>query len=136
MKRENIYSSEFGTVWYYPDEKIVHHQFLKPASGEAFRAVISAGLKAMMENDANKWLSDDRQNEILSADDPGWIQDVFIKKAAATKWKYWAIVMPVSERAKINLNRMISESTKGCQLAAVKIFKEEKEALKWLVEQK
>ncbi len=36
MNRTTEIDNEFVTMWYYPDEKIVHHQFHKFISGGRF----------------------------------------------------------------------------------------------------
>src|SRR4051794_10237 len=69
-----ITDTEYATLWYYPDEKIVHHQFHKFIHSKEFRQVLERGLEIFKQNGAQKWLSDDRMNSALTTADTEWGQ--------------------------------------------------------------
>ena len=69
MPKTTIIDTDYATLWYHSEQKIVHHQFHKFIYGQEFRQVLEKGLEIFKENDAHKWLSDDRLNSTLTAED-------------------------------------------------------------------
>ncbi len=104
--RDTLIENEYARMWYYPKPGIVHHQFLQPISGEAFQSVLLTGLRMLKKHGAHKWLSDDRLNSILSAEDSAWSQDFWLPQAAQAGWKYWALLPPDKSRGQINMQRL------------------------------
>ncbi len=125
-----VLDSEFATLAYHVQHRIVHHTFHKPVSGAAFREVLTRGLEFFEKRRANKWLSDDRGNGALHPDDGKWAMEVWSKQAMAAGWKYWAIVMPDAALGKANMRRFIREYAD--QGVTVNIFGGPDEALAWL----
>ena len=66
MDKEIVVDNEFITVWYYPETKIIHHQFHKFVHGQTFRDALTAGAESLKKNRAQKWLSDDRKNTVVN----------------------------------------------------------------------
>jgi hypothetical protein len=125
-----ITDTEYATLWYYPDEKIVHHQFHKFIHSKEFRQVLERGLEIFKQNGAQKWLSDDRMNSALTTADTEWGQQDWFPRVFQAGWKYWAIVMPDKVVGKMNMQRFIDAySTQGL---TIDIFDNPDEALKWL----
>jgi len=130
MTKMTISDTEYATLWYHPDHKIVHHQFHKFIHGEEFRQVLDKGVEIFKENGAQKWLSDDRMNSTLTAEDGAWATTDWSVRVMAAGWKYWAIVMPDKIVGKLNMQRFIEDySKKG---VTIDIFGDPEEALKWL----
>jgi hypothetical protein len=126
--------NEHAFLWYYPNQRIIHHQFLQPISGEAFQSVLMAGLDLMREHGAEKWLSDDRKNSILPAEDSAWSQDYWLPRAYQAGWKYWAVLPPAKARGRINMQRLmdfIGEQRK----VKVQVFSDPDDAWQWLLQQ-
>lgn len=133
MAPVTLENNEFVSMWYYPDKKIVHHQFHKFASGEAFRAFLMKGTETMRKNSANKWLSDDRKNPVLKKEDLEWGQTTWFPATLFAGWKYWAIVQPQFALAQMSMEELVKEYGKAGIIA--KFFTDPDEAMKWLESQ-
>lgn len=130
MEIELLLSNEFASLWFYPETGIVHHQFHKVVSGQAFREVLNLGLKLFKEGRANKWLSDDRVNTILPPDDSAWSNDLWLPQMLEAGWTHWAIVLPERQLGQINMRRLIGEV--AARRVATEIFANPLDALAWL----
>ena len=130
MTETMIRDTEYATLWYDAEHKIVHHQFHKFIYGEEFRQVLEDGLEIFKKNSAHKWLSDDRKNSTLTTEDTEWAQKDWFPRVFDAGWKFWAIVMPDKVVGKLNMKRFID--TYSQQGLAIDIFDNPDEALKWL----
>ncbi len=131
MPRKTIIDNEFITIWYYPDEKIVHHQFHKKTIyGKTFRDALNTGANLLKENKACKWLSDDRKNVIFAQEDLAWGIEEWQPKVLSYGWKYWAIVKPIDEVGRMSIEQ-ISYDYKIMGLT-VEYFNDVDEAFNWL----
>jgi hypothetical protein len=126
--------NDYATIWYYPDEGIIHHRFLQPISGETFQTVLMTGLHLMREHKATKWLSDDRNNSNLPAEDSAWSQDYWLPRAAGAGWKYWAMLLPLKARGRINVDRLIAFVAEKYAIN-IRTFSDDDEAWHWLAQQ-
>ena len=129
-----LIENEDACLWYYPDTGIVHHQFFRPVSDGSFRTILTSGLRLLREHGAQKWLSDDRGNSILSAEASAWSQEYWLPRALKAGWKYWAVLVPRNARGKINMARLMDfvGETSGVN---IKIFLNPEEAWQWLAQQ-
>jgi hypothetical protein len=126
-----LHDDEFSTLWYYPNEKIIHHRFLQPVSGDAFRNILLSGLGLMRKHQALKWLSDDRLISVHSAEDSAWSQDYWLPLALNAGWKCWALLPPEKARGQINLARLTKFVGENSNVN-IKIFADPEDAWKWL----
>jgi len=129
-----LIDNEFTCLWYYPNFGIVHHKFLQPVAGDAFRTVLMSGLKLLREEGAQKWLSDDRNNSILEAEDSAWSQEYWLPRAMETDWRYWAVLPPAKARGRINMERLtgyVGEQRK----VQISLFSDPDLAWQWLARQ-
>jgi hypothetical protein len=118
------------SLWYYPKEKIVHHELRAFVHGARFRNLLDKGLDAFKQHGACKWLSDDRGNNALSQDDAEWAMSDWAPRVIAAGWKYWAVVMPEKVMGQINMKRWIKEySDRG---VTVQHFTDPNLAFEWL----
>jgi hypothetical protein len=125
-----VLDNEFATVWYHPDEKIVHHKFHKFIYGQAFRDVLIRGADIFEQYGANKWLSDDRNNSALPAEDSDWAIQNWNPRVLKCGWTHWAVVMPQKVIGQMNMRRFVQMySELG---VTVKAFTDPDEALAWL----
>lgn len=127
-----LIENEHACLWYHPHAKIIHHRFLQPVANEAFRNVLLTGLRLLRDEGAQKWLSDDRNNSILSAEDSAWSQDYWLPFAIQAGWKYWAILLPNNARGKVNLRRLAS-FVEDKYRVNVKLFSDPDDAWQWLI---
>lgn len=130
MSRTTILDTDYATLWYYPETKVVHHVFHRYIYGQEFRQVLEKGLEIFKEHGAYKWLSDDRKNSALPTDDMGWAMNDWQPRVIAAGWRYWAIVMPDKVVGKMNMQRYIEQN--AAQGVTIQIFDDPNEALAWL----
>ncbi|MBI9051913.1 MAG: hypothetical protein JEZ00_21030 [Anaerolineaceae bacterium] len=130
MTQKLIVENEFGSLWYHPEHKIVHHQWHKFIYGDVFRELLLKGTSTMKENGANKWLSDDRKNPAVRKEDMEWGQTNWFPQSVQAGWKYWAIVQPEAVIAQMNMKQLVETySQAGIE---AQFFTSLEEAQKWL----
>ncbi len=130
MPSQTVFDTPFVTVWYHPDKHIVHHEIHKFVYGKEFREFLLAGTAAMKKNHAHKWLSDDRNNTVLSQEDVEWGQTNWFPQTIQAGWKFWAIVQPEKVLAKMGMERLVKLYAEAGVTA--KFFTDPAEAMKWL----
>jgi hypothetical protein len=133
MSKVTLLDTEYVTLWYHPETKIVHHQFHRYIYGQKFRDVLETGLEFFKEKGATKWLSDDRENSALPAEDGEWGMTDWNPRMVAAGWKHWAIVLPKKNIGQMNMQQFIDELAPLGLTAQV--FSDPDEALKWLESQ-
>ena len=133
MSKTILIDTDYVTLWYHPEKKIVHHQFHRYIYGQEFRNVLETGLKVFKEKGAQKWLSDDRNNSALPAEDGEWGQQDWTPRMLEAGWKYWAIVLPQKVIGQMNMQRFIEDNA-GLGLT-MQAFTDPDDALKWLESQ-
>jgi hypothetical protein len=132
MEKQTIVDNEFITLWYYPEEKIIHHQFHKKTIyGDALRTTFQKGIDLLKENNARKWLSDDKTNVAFTVDDTNWLMHNWSTRALEAGWKFWALVQPEIELGKMNLEQFTSEYAERGLI--VKLFQTPEEGMVWLL---
>ena len=130
MERMTVIDSEYATLWYYPDTKIVRHVYHKFIYGQEFRDVLNKGHDVMEQYGGQKWLSDDRKNSALPTDDLMWALDSWSPRVFELGWKYWAIVMPDKVAGQLNMRRFMKHYVD--QGLVIQVFSDEDDALQWL----
>lgn len=133
MSTITIYDSEQVTVWYYPEKGIIHHQMHEHTYGVDFRKALMAGADAMKKYHAKKWLSDDRNNPLLRPDDQEWGTAVWQPAVFAAGWKYWAVVQPEYDLAKVRMAKLSERFS--LQGVKVEFFGDPESAMAWLESQ-
>lgn len=133
MSRIAVLDNESASLWYYPETKIVHHQIKKYIFGHRFRDLLNLGYEQFVKNGANKWLSDDRQNNMLTPADEKWGKTDWYPRVIKAGWKYWAIVLPARTLGQMNMQQFIEEYSKDGVITQV--FGDPGEALAWLEKQ-
>ena len=130
MAKEVVYKSDFATVWYDPDKKMIHHQVHKFVFGEEYKRFLLAGLEALKKYHLKKWLSDDRNNGVMSDEDMGWGMESWLPQTLQAGWKYWAVVQPEKAIAQMNMEALVETISKRGIVA--KFFTDPDAATKWL----
>jgi hypothetical protein len=130
MSRIPIFESEFITVEYLSDKKIISHVIHKPVGGQHFRDALNAGTDALIERGACKWLSDDRKNGPLSPEDAEWGFNIWNARTIKGGWKYWAVIVPPDVVAAGSLIPTINDLFEmGLRMM---VFSDPAEAMAWL----
>ena len=125
-----ILDNENATLWFHQESKIVHHHIKKWVSGTDLRSILDKGSDCVKNNGATKWLSDDRLNGALKADDEEWAKTVWFPKTLKAGWKDWAVVLPEKLVGQMNLKRFTEDYAKAGINA--QIFSDPDVARKWL----
>ena len=133
MEKTTILDTEFVTLWYYSDKKIIQHQFKKYLYGTPYREFLDEVTKALQKYRAQKWLSDDRKNSGISKEDQEWGNTDWFPRAKAAGWKYWAIIQPENTIGQLTMKRVIGNITSQGIIA--EMFTDENEAMAWLEKQ-
>jgi hypothetical protein len=131
MNKETIVEALTLTLWYYPQEKILHHECKKYPGVDALESMLQRGLDVMRTRGASKWLSDDRLGGALPKSHHEWGQNVWARNAAAAGWRYWALLPPAGVLASANVHRL-AEAYAALNIT-VKTFRDPKAAMEWLL---
>jgi hypothetical protein len=130
MPTQTILDTPFVTLWYHDDRKIVHHKVHKFIFGHEFRNLLNKGAETLKKNQAQKWLSDDRNNSVLSKEDLEWSETQWAPATARAGWKFWAIVQPEKVLGQAAMQRLV---TKYAALGVTaSLFTNPTEAMTWL----
>lgn len=131
MQARVVWQTPKITVWHYPASRIVHHEIHQPGGGQEFRGALMAGLEILQTQGTQKWLSDDRRNSPLPADDEKWANTCWLPSMIALGWKRWAIVTPSEADAHLNMTRLASRINRT-EAVTVRLFSSPDEARRWL----
>lgn len=130
MSRIMVFDSEYATLWLHPEKKIVEHKFKKFLYGKELRDLLLKGTELMEEKKANKWLSDDRNNNAITPEDDAWGKAEWFPRTMKAGWKYWAIVLPRRVVGQMNMKERIAIYAQAGLTAQV--FDNPAKALAWL----
>lgn len=133
MADVKVLDNEFATLVFHEEQKIVHHTFHKPIGGDDFRAVLNNGVELLRKHQAHKWLSDDRANSALSDADTQWSMTNWFPRAKEAGWQYWALVVPPSIMARLNLKEFVDSYYE--QGLRIMVCTDPNEGLTWLKRQ-
>jgi hypothetical protein len=136
MSKVTVYDSEYITVEYWTDKKLVYHTIHKPISSQlpTFKEALNAGTETLEKYKATKWLSDDRKNDPLTKEGNEWAFGEWQPRTLKAGWKYWAAVVPQSLVAAGTLIPVIDNLFQlGLRMM---VFSNVEEAVSWLDEMK
>jgi hypothetical protein len=133
MDKEIILDNEHMTVWYYPDKKIVHHEFHKFTYGKTLQEGLSAGAAILEKRGAQKWLSDHRNKIGSDKDDLHWTATVWRPRVIKAGLKYWAMILPEKIIGQMAMRRVIGEYANTG--VTVQMFSDPDKAMRWLESQ-
>lgn len=125
-----LVDNPFVTLWYHGDTKIIHHQIHQFIYGAVFREFLMVGADALKKNRATKWLSDDRDNTVLSHEDADWGRDNWIVPTVKAGWKHWAVVRPRKVLGQMSMDRGAKEM--AALGVNIRFFDDPVEAMQWL----
>ena len=130
MPTETIIDDEFVTLWYHPDQKVIHHKIHKFLVPGVFERLLSTGAELMEKRGAVKWLSDDRNNVVVAPEDREWSDKTWAPRVMKAGFKYWAIVVPSQAVAELQMRALRAKRQK--QGLAVEMFETVEAAMAWL----
>jgi hypothetical protein len=130
MEPKTILDDEYATLWYHPEEKVVHHQIHKFLVPGAFEKLLSSGAELMEQHRATKWLSDDRNNVVVSPEDLKWADEQWLPRVRKAGFRYWAIVVPANVVASMQMKAL--QAKRRRENIDVSMFESVDEAMAWL----
>ncbi|HEU4731438.1 MAG TPA: hypothetical protein VFT22_26270 [Kofleriaceae bacterium] len=126
----SIVENELISVWLYPQRKMIHHRMKTFCHGDRFRDALTKGAEAMEHYKATKWLSDDRGNGAVLAEDGAWGETHWFPRVKAAGWKHWAVVQPAKIIGQMNMARFIKQYAElGIN---ARMFSDPDQAFRWL----
>jgi hypothetical protein len=132
MTSRTIINNEFAQLYFHTDTGIIHHHFTNLLDTEHLREVLYSGLDLLTKHGTCKWLSDNRFMNPHAEEDAEWITNDWLPKVLAAGWKYWALVVPVSWHAKVNMVDYVN--TFHEMGVRVMVFSDPDEAMAWLID--
>lgn len=132
MPHIEIFDSEYITVEYWPEKKLIYHTIHKPTVGQdaILKAALDAGSDVLTTQQFSKWLSDDRKNGPLSPEFLEWSLQEWQPRTINAGWKYWANVVPQDLAAAGTLMPVIDNLFKhGLRMM---VFTTIEDAMAWL----
>ena len=133
VNKKILIDNDVASLWYYPEDKIIHHKFKKFVYGEKFYKILETGAEYFEKEGCNKWLSDDRNSSALRKADLEWGENNWKQRIIKAGWKYWAIMMPDLEVGKLTMRSLIKDfSELGI---TVQLFSDVETAYNWLAKQ-
>jgi hypothetical protein len=79
------------------------------ANSTEFASMLDAGVRALKEHGGSRWLADCRLQKVLSPADQDRADREWLPRALATGLKRFAVVLPVSGLAGMNLKDRLNE---------------------------
>ena len=131
MARIVVFDSEYITVEYLSDKKIICHTVHKPVDPKFWLEALNVGTDVLIEHGARKWLSDDRKMGPLPTDDES-VQgsNDWTERTLSAGWKYWANVVPTDV---ISAGALIPVMDEFHQLGLrMMVFDDLEKAVAWL----
>ncbi|MGB1286967.1 MAG: hypothetical protein ACPG7F_10570 [Aggregatilineales bacterium] len=130
MERTTVIDNKHVVMYYYPDEKLVHHIYQPTIHGKFVREQLTQGIELLKEHNATKWLSDNHLFNDLPEEDNIWINENWLPSAVEAGWKYWALVVPTGFIGKMNMTQFVNNfSDMGVM---VRVFTSPDDAMDWL----
>jgi hypothetical protein len=130
---QEVIKNENATLKFYPEKKIVHHEFHKFMYGDTFRNFMTKAADVYVQNRCSKWLSDDRGNSALKQEDLEWAQTIWEPRIMKSGWKSWAIVLPEKVVGQMSMKKLIERYKQ--MGVTVSIFSDPQTAMAWLEKQ-
>jgi len=125
-----ILDDEYESLWYHPEEKVVHHKIKGFLRQGMFEKLLSAGAELMEKHGARKWLSDDRSNVVVSPEDIEWADEVWFPRVRKAGFEYWAVVVPSLTVGAVQLKNL--QARRREQGVTVELFETVEAAMAWL----
>jgi hypothetical protein len=134
MTTLTVLNNPCAQLYFNEDTKIVHHHLNNGIDSTSLRDVLDRGIETLKRYGATKWLSDNKDIDPLSDDDAKWVNTSWLPRAIASGWKYWALVVPDSMKARMNMREFVESFYN--QGVRVMVFIDVEEAMHWLEAQK
>jgi hypothetical protein len=125
-----LIDDEFVSLWYHAEDKVVHHKIKSFLGRGVFEKLLTSGAELLEKHGAEKWLSDDRSNIVITPEDMKWAAEVWHPRVRKAGFKYWAIVVPTMTVGALQLRSL--QMKRRSQGLTVELFETVEEAMAWL----
>ena len=133
MNKQTVYEDDSISVWFYPDEKIVHHKIRKFVYGDSFRTALTKAADVFLESGCARYLSDDQSSSALREEDIAWADENWQPRMVSGGFRFWAMVMPSKVIGQIPIKPIIERyKSRG---VTVQTFDNTDDAFTWLLAQ-
>ncbi|UII22454.1 STAS/SEC14 domain-containing protein [Fulvivirga ligni] len=124
-----IRNDDYSTISYEADLNAVHVVWKKIPTEGMYREIFTGALNAIIDNKANKWISDIRKQGVVGPSNAKWLREEILPKAIQAGLNKIAIVVEkdVFKKFYIDNVKTIMSAT-----AEMQYFDSEDEARKWL----
>jgi hypothetical protein len=130
MSGMTVLDNDAVTLYYHHDKKMVHHIYKPSIGGERLKDALNTGVDLLRKYGATKWLSDNRAIEAHTQEETEWINSNWLPQAIDAGWKYWALVVPESILARMNMSEFVNSFyDMGVRIM---VFNQPEEAMHWL----
>ena len=130
MESEVIYSSPNAIIWYYAEEKIVHHKIINRPSAQEMHTLLSFAVETIQARGAQKWLSEDLPNMAYTKEKLEKGSLAWFPKAVEAGWKYWAIIKTKNVIGQLNHELLMKKY--GAMGIEARFFDDTSLAMEWL----
>jgi hypothetical protein len=130
MKEKILLDKDFVTVTYYAHSRLGKVQWKRKPESEEYKSAFQALLDHTALEPVDNFLSDLRQQGVISPDDRKWFETEMLPKAIAAGLKRAAVIFDGNIFKKYYMNLIIGASNKF--VLPLKVFLSEDEALQWL----
>ena len=113
-----------------PTVKAVRTEWLGWANPTEFKAVLEAGLRAMEQHRSPRGMVDAHAQKVVQKSDQDWVNASWFPRALATGLTHLAIVTPISEVTRMNIEGVLSGAS--ATRLVVAYFATLEEATGWL----
>jgi hypothetical protein len=97
-----------AVMWWNATSRAVHVEWQGWADPAEFAAALEAGLSALSEHRASRWLADCRDMKTIQQSDQDWLDRNWFPRMIAAGLRRMALVIPKSGLAMTNLEDIIS----------------------------
>ncbi len=130
MTQVTLLDNDYITLYYHEDKQLVHHVYKNGIYGEFLYEGLNVGTEKLIETGAYKWLSDNRAIDGVTDDESAWINEDWLPRTIAAGWKYWALVVPETAMAQMNMVQFIESFSQ--QGVTVRVFPDDAQAMEWI----
>lgn len=125
-----LIDNEYVTLYYHEDKGMIHHVYKLGIGGDYLKEALNTGTDVLAEKGLTKWLSDNRAIEGVTDEEAAWIDTEWLPRTVEAGWKYWALVVPETQLARINMFQFVTSfSERGIK---VRVYSDPDEAMAWL----
>jgi hypothetical protein len=131
MEKVIVSKNEYAEIVYMPELKLAQITWEGTVPSEEYRKTFSAAIEYTETHDFVNFVSDAREQGVVSTDDRKWFQKVIVPKAVKQGLKYGAVVIKKEPFKKYYMNAILRILNRKSNIS-MRIFYDYDEAIVWL----